>query len=77
MTAGRRTAAAAAEAHSHTFSPSSRRLLWIAGLALQYGADQVEALRRAPPPVAPLLGGRAAVAAILQVQRRAQAAWAS
>lgn len=38
-----------------------------AGLALQYAADQVEALRRAPLPAAPLLGGRVAVTAILQV----------
>ena len=49
----------------HPLTPlSSSRV----GLALQYAADQVEALRRAPPPLAPLLGGRAAVFTILQVQ---------
>ena len=43
-----------------------------AGLALQYCADQVEAVRRAPPPPAPLLAGRPAAAALLAVLPAAQ-----
>lgn len=43
-----------------------------AGLALQYVADQVEALRRAPPPAAPVLGGRAAASALLHALPAAQ-----
>lgn len=42
-------------------------MLALAGLVLQYAADQVEAIQRAPPPIAPLLGGRIAISTILQV----------
>ncbi len=35
-------------------------------------ADQVEALRRAPPPAAPVLGGRAAASALLHALPAAQ-----